>query len=251
MRKTRIAGVRTSCGDDPSPLTPPPLEGRVWNPCDDVHHTQHVCAPRSAYTLVIKCIQLIQHHLTCYLREHNGLSMQTTALVSCNRTASPLCTPSFCGRRKFLKCALWSERPSKGVKACRPSHQCTVCLIATGGSDSEDDEPNQQPAPSTSGRGQASASSGLGLNPDLEQPVPSEQRPVNELAALRETWLYSWVSSDLMHAHLRSYATDDCQFQQFLTAAGKVRDTIIPLKAWCSLAWLLCTCGWAHRVSNF
>lgn len=33
-----------------------------------------------------------------------------------------------------------------------------------------------------------------GLSSNLEQAVPAEQRPVNELAALREAALYSWVS---------------------------------------------------------
>jgi hypothetical protein len=28
---------------------------------------------------------------------------------------------------------------------------------------------------------------------DLEVAVPEDQRPVNELAALKEAWLYSWV----------------------------------------------------------
>ena len=126
--------------------------------------------------------------------------MQNQALVFCNRVVSPLCTSSFCGRRKFLKRALWAEHPSRSFAAHRTSQHCTRCLVATGGSDDEDDEPKQQPTPSTSGRGHRTASSGLGLNPDLEQPVPSEQRPVNELAALRETWLYSWVGCGLLHA---------------------------------------------------
>ena len=127
--------------------------------------------------------------------------MQKQALASCNRVVSPLCTSSFCGRRKFLKRALWSAHPSGSFKVHRTSQHCTRCLVATGGSDSEDDEPKQQPTPSTSGRGQGKASSGLGLNPDLEQPVPSEQRPVNELAALRETWLYSWVGYGGVYMH--------------------------------------------------
>jgi hypothetical protein len=28
---------------------------------------------------------------------------------------------------------------------------------------------------------------------DLEVAVPEDQRPVNELAALKQAWLYSWV----------------------------------------------------------
>lgn len=119
--------------------------------------------------------------------------MQGTSLASCNRPTSCLCTPSFCGRRQFLKRALWTQHPSKGTQARRAPQQCTRCLIATGGSDSEDDEPTQRPTPVNFNQSQSSASSGLGLNPDLEQPVPTEQRPVNELAALRETWLYSWA----------------------------------------------------------
>lgn len=125
--------------------------------------------------------------------------MQNQALSFRNRVVSPLNTSSFCGRRKLLKRALWSEHPSRTFKARRFSQHCTRCLVATGGDDDEDDEPKQQPTPSTSGRGQGTAS-GLGLNPDLEQPVPSDQRPVNELAALRETWLYSWVGCGLLHA---------------------------------------------------
>ena len=142
---------------------------------------------------------LRQHSLHKSVQRQNHLSMQNHALVFCNHVVSPLCTSSFCGRRKFLKRALWSEHSSRPFKGNRTQH-CTFCLVATGGSDDEDDEPKQQPTPSTSGRGQGTASSGLGLNPDLEQPVPSEQRPVNELAALRETWLYSWVGCDLLHA---------------------------------------------------
>jgi hypothetical protein len=37
-----------------------------------------------------------------------------------------------------------------------------------------------------------SASEG-GLDPALEMAVPADQRPVNELASLREAPLYSWV----------------------------------------------------------
>lgn len=119
--------------------------------------------------------------------------MQYQTLAFQNRVVSPLLTSSFCGTHTFFKRALRSEHPSRSCRALRSPRHCTRCLIATGGSDDEDDEPKQQPTPSTSGRGQGTASSGLGLNPDLEQPVPTEQRPVNELAALRETWLYSWA----------------------------------------------------------
>ena len=47
------------------------------------------------------------------------------------------------------------------------------------------------------GRGSAtSGSSGKGgLDPSLEMAVPPEQRPVNELSALRKSVLYSWVRS--------------------------------------------------------
>ena len=38
-----------------------------------------------------------------------------------------------------------------------------------------------------------------GLSSNLEQAVPAEQRPVNELAALREAALYSWVSNVPQH----------------------------------------------------
>ncbi|DBA82556.1 hypothetical protein WJX79_009289 [Trebouxia sp. C0005] len=118
--------------------------------------------------------------------------MQNQGLASCNRLTSPLCSSSFCGRRQFLKRALWAQHPGQRVSSRSPSHSCTRCLVATGGSDDEDDEPKQQHTPSSRNQSQPSAS-GLGLNPDLEQPVPTEQRPVNELAALRETWLYSWA----------------------------------------------------------
>ena len=123
--------------------------------------------------------------------------MQNQGLASCNRLTSPLCSSIFCGRRQFLKRALWVQHPSQTFSSRRPSHSCTRCLVATGGSDDEDDEPKQQPTPSSRNQNQPSAS-GLGLNPDLEQPVPTEQRPVNELAALRETWLYSWVSCEFV-----------------------------------------------------
>ena len=140
--------------------------------------------------------------------------MQKPALVSCNRLASSLCTSSCCCRRSYLKRALWSEHPSKTSQIHSASQRCTRCLVATGGSDDEDDEPNQQPIPSTSGRGQSSASSSLGLNPDLERPVPSDQRPVNELAALRETWLYSWVgcefAADTLNACMCMHKRSSC-----------------------------------------
>ena len=38
---------------------------------------------------------------------------------------------------------------------------------------------------------------GGGLDSSREVAVPWEQRPVNELAQLRESWLFSWVSSCL------------------------------------------------------
>lgn len=43
----------------------------------------------------------------------------------------------------------------------------------------------------------ASAANG-GLDPALERAVPPDQRPVNELKALRQTTLYSWVR-DALH----------------------------------------------------
>lgn len=120
--------------------------------------------------------------------------MQTQKLTYCNRVAHPLCSSNFFGRRKFLKRALCSQHPSQNGQAKRTCRQSARCLIATGGSDDEDDEVDKQATPSSFQQAKSPASSGLGLNPDLEQPVPNEQRPVNELAALRETWLYSWVS---------------------------------------------------------
>ena len=44
-------------------------------------------------------------------------------------------------------------------------------------------------------RAQNNERQGGGLDPSLEIAVPSDQRPVNELAALRNAPLYSWVSS--------------------------------------------------------
>lgn len=50
--------------------------------------------------------------------------------------------------------------------------------------------------PQAAGRrgGSARGSNPGGLDPALEREVPPEQRPVNELKALRKTSLYSWVS---------------------------------------------------------
>lgn len=39
-----------------------------------------------------------------------------------------------------------------------------------------------------------------GLDPALERAVPRDQRPVNELKALRQTALYSWVSDSAKNA---------------------------------------------------
>ena len=216
----------------------------VHTPCGGAcaHHTDPWTL--NPYTVLL---YYSQHRST---QRQNDRSMQNQALVFCNRVVSPLCTSSFCGRRKFLKRALWAKHPSRSFKAHRTSQHCTRCLVATGGSDDEDDEPKQQPTPSTSGRGQGTASSGLGLNPDLEQPVPSEQRPVNELAALRETWLYSWVSCGLLHACNLLFARR--QHSNFVAAyaAGQARDTVILVKAGRCLAWLLRPCGWTHCISN-
>ena len=51
------------------------------------------------------------------------------------------------------------------------------------------------------GRGPTtSGSSGKGgLDPSLEMAVPAEQRPVNELSALRKSVLYSWVRFGTWH----------------------------------------------------
>lgn len=176
--------------------------------------------------------------------------MQKQALAIYNRVALPLGTSSFCGRHRFLKRALRSEHSSRLFKALRTDRHCTRCLIATGGSDDEDDEPKQQPVPSTSGRGQGTASSGLGLNPDLEQPVPTEQRPVNELAALRETWLYSWVGWKQADLRLICFCSV-VQLTDMLEAyVGKTRDAVILDQARRCLAWVLCACSWTYCFSD-
>ena len=100
----------------------------------------------------------------------------------------------------------------RGFQARRPRRSATVhhqqksqlvrCLIATGGSDSEDDEPTPDSSTSSFSASQSSIDVGFGLSPDLEQPVPADQRPVNELAALRDTWLYSWVCQVESELHI-------------------------------------------------
>lgn len=54
-----------------------------------------------------------------------------------------------------------------------------------------DDAPSSSFAGTTGGGGP-----GGGLDPALEVAVPPDQRPVNELAALRVAPLYSWVSME-------------------------------------------------------
>lgn len=183
--------MRLSCGPPGTlarPLPHPPIP--VMRNCFD--HTQ------SVYTtlIIVRCWAPVKRILTFvdFSCTHCSIFMHGQGLTPCNRLVSPLCSASFCGRRQFLKRALWAQHPSQSVQSRQAFKSSTRCLIATGGSDDEDDEPKQKPTPSGRTPSQSSASSALGLNPDLERPVPSEQRPVNELAALRETWLYSWVS---------------------------------------------------------
>lgn len=117
--------------------------------------------------------------------------MHWATLLASGRSAPNLYTS--CSNRAFRQQAFTARLPRRSVAAYRQQKQQVVrCLIATGGSDSDEDEPT--PVSSTSSFSSLSSTdTGFGLNPDLEQPVPSDQRPVNELAALRGTWLYSWV----------------------------------------------------------
>ncbi len=55
-------------------------------------------------------------------------------------------------------------------------------------------ERRQQSSQAEPGEGRG----GGGLDSSREVAVPWEQRPVNELAQLRESWLFSWVSSCLL-----------------------------------------------------
>lgn len=118
--------------------------------------------------------------------------MQCAPLLASGRTA-----PSFhtsCSTSAFRRQAFTAQRPRRSIALYhKQKSQLVRSLVATGGSDSEDDEPTPEPSTSSFSASQSSVDFGFGLNPDLEQPVPTEQRPVNELAALRETWLYSWV----------------------------------------------------------
>ena len=66
--------------------------------------------------------------------------------------------------------------------ACRSRKASWVCKAA------QNWQPDFEESPLTGG-----------LSSNLEQAVPAEQRPVNELAALREAALYSWVSSVPQH----------------------------------------------------
>lgn len=117
--------------------------------------------------------------------------MQFAKTLASGRTAPSLQTS--CSKGAFWRHAFTAKFPRRSVAAYHQQKQQLVrCLIATGGSDSDEDEPT--PVSSTSSFSSLSSiDTGFGLSPDLEQPVPTEQRPVNELAALRGTWLYSWV----------------------------------------------------------
>ena len=130
--------------------------------------------------------------------------MQCAPLLASGRTA--LKRHTSCSTRAFRRQAFTARRPRRSIGLYhKQKSQLVRSLIATGGSDSEDDEPTPEPSTSSFSASQSSVDFGFGLNPDLEQPVPTEQRPVNELAALRETWLYSWVCKGFtLHLQLDS-----------------------------------------------
>ena len=67
--------------------------------------------------------------------------------------------------------------PTEGYAPCRSRRAGWGCAAA------QNWQPDFEESPLTGG-----------LSSNLEQAVPAEQRPVNELAALREAALYSWVS---------------------------------------------------------
>ena len=85
-----------------------------------------------------------------------------------------------------------------------------------------------------------------GLDPSLEMAVPPEQRPVNELSALRKSVLYSWVrhetsssGNDLQSTLVRSSVKDDvfdhCNLSSCREGCGMLASTN-PKAA--RLAWL-------------
>lgn len=56
--------------------------------------------------------------------------------------------------------------------------------------------PFVSPATESEGNSGTGSSTGLyrgGLDPSLEQAVPRDQRPANELQAIKEASLYNWV----------------------------------------------------------
>jgi hypothetical protein len=52
------------------------------------------------------------------------------------------------------------------------------------------------------GKAQSSDEYRGGLDPRLEMAMPADQRPVNELAALRTNFLDSWVGTAFLYGHI-------------------------------------------------
>lgn len=78
-----------------------------------------------------------------------------------------------------------------------------------------------------------------GLDPALERAVPAEQRPVNELKALRQTSLYSWVGSQ----RRASSATGLMHDAQLSSKVAVLPDTTV-----CSLQATLSTPSYLKRL---
>ena len=91
------------------------------------------------------------------------------------RSALPTSLPGCCSGRTHASLA-----PGARTALPRVATRLTTTRAAPGGGGGR--------------RSPLTASYPSGLDPALELAVPVDQRPVNELAALREAPLYSWAS---------------------------------------------------------
>ena len=105
-----------------------------------------------------------------------------------------------------------------------------------------------------SGRKADGSAANGGLDPALERAVPVDQRPVNELKALRQTTLYSWVHNavhaagavlHVVQVHIecksngRTYFKTCYPYGQSSSLTGHTGDACLRQAAWLHLAGIL------------
>lgn len=128
------------------------------------------------------------------------MATMTAAMESSCQSVSTICTHTLqkLSTRQLRTQTVGHSHISSGawcLRAMPPLQQRRCALVrAFNGSDS-------------SGKSVGSGGFRGGLDPSLEVAVPSDQRPVNELAALRKGTLYSWVRN----AHFCQGGSYTCQ----------------------------------------